>query len=203
MKLGTVISHLKKIQKTYKTRDTPLWVILKSAFFYRKSAIFVVLQNTDKSSILIHIFNSFDRFGFSNVACNKHEFTFDDVSKIFTPGLFKISAIWDKDYDTIISVKDVINKTLLHDSNYFVDVVKLPKFGNFSISMKETIISFIISSRLEDIFLKTNVKFSDSQHKLAELIARVSQQDFVYSRLVTCTEKLSFLLQVKRDIQSI
>ena len=71
--------------------------------------------------------------------------------------------------------------------------------------MKETVISFIISSRLEDIFLKTctNVKFSDNQHKLAELIARVSQPDFVYSRLVTCTKKLSFLLQVKRDTQSI
>ena len=61
--------------------------------------------------------------------------------KIATPGLRKIKAFWKKGYDVIISANDVTNKTLSHDSNYIVDVVMWPKFGNSSISMREVIIT--------------------------------------------------------------
>ena len=37
MKLGTVILYLKKIQKTYKSRDTPLEGLLTSAIVHQKS----------------------------------------------------------------------------------------------------------------------------------------------------------------------
>ena len=38
-----------------------------------------------------------------------------------TPGLLKITIFWNKGYDVIISVDDVINKILIHNSNYIVD----------------------------------------------------------------------------------
>ena len=62
-------------------------------------------------------------------------------AKIATPGLRKIKVFWKKDYDVIISVNDVTNKILSRDSNYIVDVVTWPKFGNSTISMREVIIT--------------------------------------------------------------
>ena len=56
-----------------------------------------------------------------------------------TPGLLKIMVSSNKGYDVIISVDDVTNKILSRDSNYIVDVLMWPKFGNCSISMKEVI----------------------------------------------------------------
>ena len=60
-------------------------------------------------------------------------------AKMATPGLRKIKVFWKKGYDVVISVNDVINKILSRDSNYIVDVVTWPKFGNSSISMREGI----------------------------------------------------------------
>ena len=65
-------------------------------------------------------------------------------AKMATPGLRKIKIFWKKGYDVIISVNDVTNKTLSRDSNYIVDVVMWPKFGNSSISMREVIITSIL-----------------------------------------------------------
>ena len=65
-------------------------------------------------------------------------------AKMATPGLLKITVFWNKGYDVIISVDDVTNKILSRDSNYIVDVVMWPKFGNSSISMKEVIITSIL-----------------------------------------------------------
>ena len=62
-------------------------------------------------------------------------------AKIATSGLRKIKVFWKKGYDVIISVNDVTNKILSRDSNYIVDVVMWPKFGNSSISMREVIIT--------------------------------------------------------------
>ena len=50
VKLGTVIRYLKKFQKLDESDDTP-WVLLASAFFYRKSANFAISRNTDVDSI--------------------------------------------------------------------------------------------------------------------------------------------------------
>ena len=58
-----------------------------------------------------------------------------------TLGLLKIKLFWNKGFDLIISVYDVTNKILSRDSNYIVDVVMWPKFGNPSISVREVIIT--------------------------------------------------------------
>ena len=62
-------------------------------------------------------------------------------AKMAAPGLHKIKVFWKKGYDVIISVNDVSDKTLSRDSNYTVDVVMWPKFGNSTISMREFIIT--------------------------------------------------------------
>ena len=65
-------------------------------------------------------------------------------AKMATPGLLKITVFWNKGYDVIIPVDDVTNKILSCDSNYIVDVVMWPKFGNSSISMRKVIITSIL-----------------------------------------------------------
>ena len=64
--------------------------------------------------------------------------------KMATPGLLKITVFWNKGYDVIISLDDVTNKILWHDSNYIVDVFMWPKFGNCSISMRKVITTSIL-----------------------------------------------------------
>ena len=59
--------------------------------------------------------------------------------KLATPDLLKIFQ--NKDYDVIIPDYDIINKIFSSDSNYVVDVVMWPKFGNSNISMREIIIT--------------------------------------------------------------
>ena len=58
--------------------------------------------------------------------------------------LLKIKVSWNKGHDVINFVNDVTNKNLSRDSSYIVHVVMWPKFGNFSISMKEVIITSIL-----------------------------------------------------------
>ena len=65
-------------------------------------------------------------------------------AKMATLGLFKVKVFWNKDYDVIISVYDVSNKNSSRDSNYIIDVVMWPKFGNSSTSMGEVIITSIL-----------------------------------------------------------
>ena len=64
--------------------------------------------------------------------------------KITAPGLLKIRVFWNKGYDVIIFVHDVTNKILSRDSNYIIDLVMWPKFGNCSISMRKVIITLIL-----------------------------------------------------------
>ena len=65
-------------------------------------------------------------------------------AKMATPGLLKIKIFWNKDYDVIIYAHDVTKKILTRDSNYIVDVVMWPKFGNSKISIRESIIISIL-----------------------------------------------------------
>ena len=65
-------------------------------------------------------------------------------AKMAILGLLKIKVFRNKVYDVIISVYDVINKNLLRDSNFIVDVVMWPKFGNSRTSMREVIITSIL-----------------------------------------------------------
>ena len=64
--------------------------------------------------------------------------------KLATPGFLKIKIFWNKSYDDIILDYDVINKILSRDSNHVVDVAMWPKFGNFSNSIREVIITSIL-----------------------------------------------------------
>ena len=41
-------------------------------------------------------------------------------AKVSTPALLKIMVFWNEGYDVIISVDDVTNKNLWHDSNYIL-----------------------------------------------------------------------------------
>ena len=66
-------------------------------------------------------------------------------AKMATPGLLKIKVFWNKGFDVIIFAYDVANKNLLRDSNYIVDMVMWPKFGNSNTSMREVIITSILS----------------------------------------------------------
>ena len=65
-------------------------------------------------------------------------------AKMGTLGILKINLFWNKDYDVTISVHKVTNKILLRESNYIADVVIWTKFGNYSISMREVIITSIL-----------------------------------------------------------
>ena len=65
-------------------------------------------------------------------------------AKMAILSLFKIKIFWNKGYDVIISVYDVTNKILSRGANLIVNVVMWPKFGIFSISMKEDMIYSMI-----------------------------------------------------------
>ena len=65
-------------------------------------------------------------------------------AKLATLGLLKIKVFWNKGYDVIIYVYDVTNKILSRDLIYIVNVIKWPKFGNSSTSMREVIITPIL-----------------------------------------------------------
>ena len=59
-------------------------------------------------------------------------------------GLLKIKIFENKGCDIVISFYDVICKILGPESNYILNVVMWPKFGNSSISMKEVMITSIL-----------------------------------------------------------
>ena len=47
-----------------------------------------------------------------------------------TLGLLKIKLFGNKSYDVIISAHDFTNKILSRDSNYIINLVMRPTFGN-------------------------------------------------------------------------
>ena len=57
-------------------------------------------------------------------------------AKSTAPGLLKIKVFWNIGYEDIISVYDLTNKMSSRDSDYIVDVVMWPEFGNSSIFMR-------------------------------------------------------------------
>ena len=62
-------------------------------------------------------------------------------AKMATSDLSKIKVFWKKYYDVINFVVEVTIKILSHDSNYIVDAVTWPKFGNSNFCMKQVIIT--------------------------------------------------------------
>ena len=109
-------------------------------------------------------------------------------ANVNTPGLLKITVLWEKGYDVIICADDVKNKTLSRGSKYIVDAFMWPKFGNCSISMREVITTSILWGyyRKNRLFwgvvllqvqylglaLGTNLKFYTSVAKGLKLKAR-------------------------------
>ena len=65
-------------------------------------------------------------------------------AKIATIGFLKEKAFWSKVNDVKISVQDFTNKILSCDSNYITDVVIWSKFGNYSIFLREVIITSVL-----------------------------------------------------------
>ena len=65
-------------------------------------------------------------------------------AKLATPGLLKVRVFWKKGYDVKNSFHDVTNKFLSRDSNYIIDLVMWPKFGNCRVSMRKVIITSIL-----------------------------------------------------------
>ena len=53
-------------------------------------------------------------------------------AKVASARLLKLKIFWNKGYDVIVSVDGVTSRILSSDSNYMVDVIMLPKFGNTS-----------------------------------------------------------------------
>ena len=78
--------------------------------------------------------------------------------------VIKTKVFWNKVYDVMISVRDVTNESLAHDSNYIVDVVMWLKRGNYSISMREVIITqfynFISIWPEKSLFLRVDLDWS-------------------------------------------
>ena len=73
-------------------------------------------------------------------------------AKMASLGLLKIKVFWNKGYDIIVFLYDIINKNLSCDSNYTVDVVVRLKFGNSSTSMRRV----LTTSVYKDLTRKTN-----------------------------------------------
>ena len=65
-------------------------------------------------------------------------------AKMATPGLLKIKVFWNKGYYVIYFVYDVTSKILSHESNYILDVVMWPNFGNSSTCIRQVIITSIL-----------------------------------------------------------
>ena len=133
MKLGTLIAYLKKIQKLYESRDTPpelSWHQHIKKYRYR-------LHFDTWFLILLTFLESLNIFLINMVIILMMS------AKIATLGLLKTKIFWNKGDDVIIPVHEVNNKILSRDSNYIIDVVMWPKFGNSSISMREVITSIL------------------------------------------------------------
>ena len=64
--------------------------------------------------------------------------------KMATVDLLKIKVFRNKGCDVKSSFYDVINRNLSCDSNFIVDMIMWPKFGNCRTSMREVIITSIL-----------------------------------------------------------
>ena len=102
-------------------------------------------------------------------------------------GLLKIMAFWNKVYD-------VTNKILPRDSNYIVDFVMWPKFGNCSISMREVIITSVLDlNRKTDFFWVSFFKFNNLELALGlRLVLGMALQFYicVAKRVKTKSQKV-------------
>ena len=112
------------------------------SIFHWKSETFVISRNTDIDTILIHNFYFFNTFFESLEVDLKNMVAISMISaKLATPGILKIEVFRNRNYDVTISVHDTTKKLSSYDSNYIVNLIVWPKFGNSIISMREVIIT--------------------------------------------------------------
>ena len=140
----TVIPYLKVTQKIYESGVKFLEFCWHQHFFIRnqQSLLYQEIQTQIAFWYIISI--SFKVFQVFKDCFNKDGYNLDMSTKIAALDLLKIKVFWIKSYDVIISAHDVINKNLSCHSNYIVDVVMWPKFGNSCTSMREVIITLIL-----------------------------------------------------------
>ena len=85
---------------------------------------FAISRNTDTDCTFMHNFQFFQLFFEHLKIVLINMVTILIISaKMAALGFLKIRIFWNKCYDIIISVHDVINKILPCDSNYVVDLV--------------------------------------------------------------------------------
>ena len=138
-----VIPYLEKIQKIYKSRDTPL-EFCDISIFHRKSSNFAISRNR----YILHFDTQFiillTSFQSLRIVLINMVIILMISAKMATIDLLEIKVFWNKDYDITISVHGVANKILSRDSNHIVDLVVWPKFANSSISRREVTITSIL-----------------------------------------------------------
>ena len=102
------------------------WLLLISAFFHRKAAIFAISRNTDIGCLLIHnLIISMVTIGYVSMVT-----ILMMSAKMVTLVLLKIKVFWNKCCDVMNRNYEV----LLRDSNHFIHMATWPMFGNSSIS---------------------------------------------------------------------
>ena len=136
--------YLKKIQKLYESRDTPLEFCWHQHLFTRNLQIFLYQEIQIKIPFR-YIISTTSNFSESLRIVLINMVTILAMSaKMATPGLLRIKVFWKNGFDVIISVHDLTNKILSRDSNYNVNVAMWSKFGNSSNSAREVIMTSIL-----------------------------------------------------------
>ena len=128
MKLGTVTPCLKKNQKYMNYVTHPLSSAYISNFSTGSSEFCYI-----KNALWLKLSNFLNFFWVFKNSFNKKVTILMMSAKMATPDFLKIKVFWNKNYD-------VSNKILSRDWHYIVDEVMWPKFGKFSISLREVII---------------------------------------------------------------
>ena len=139
MKLDAVIPYLKKFQKLYELRDTPIEFCWHQhllpeirTFCYNKKYSYRFHLDTYFLTLLTFLQSL-------RIALINTVKVLMMPAKMATAGLLKIKIFLKKTYDVIISAHEVTNTILSRDSNYNVNVIIWPNFGYSSISVREVI----------------------------------------------------------------
>ena len=120
------------------------WHLEELYFTWRRSKQYInhVIQTLSSADIRIRIFSS-KISNFCYIKKYKYGLHFNTEFLILLTflGLLKIKVFLNKGYSVIISAQNFSNTILSRDSNYTVDMVLWPMFGNSRISTRENVIS--------------------------------------------------------------
>ena len=136
MKHATIIPYLRKIQKIYKLRDTPLEFCWHQHFSPEISKFCYIKKYRYRLHFDAYFSIIFTLFESWKIVLINMVTTLMSSAKMATPDLLKIKVFWSKGCDALILCPWLHQKILLRDLNYNVDVVMRPKFGYSSISVR-------------------------------------------------------------------